>query len=94
MNRRLFIFMALISLFLNTWLKLLASTRSFVTEGKLGYKLKANKGRQCLQCKYYVGNNNEGECKLNAMRNAMKSKIVYVKASATCNMWSQKSKGV
>ena len=89
MNRRIFIFMALISLLLNGWLKLLASTGTFVTEGKLGYKLKANKGRHCLQCKYYIGNKNQGECKLMAMRNAMKSKVVYVKATATCFMWTK-----
>ena len=91
MNRRKFILLALISAVASTSLNLLAQAKVYVTEGKLGYKLKAPKGRQCEKCKYFEKASEDGECKLQAMRNVMKSKQVYVKPEASCNMWVQKS---
>jgi hypothetical protein len=90
MNRRKFLLIAITSAIAATTLKAFATAKVYVTEGKLGYKLNGNPGRQCLNCKHFEAASEDGECKLSVMRNVMKSKQVFVKPTATCNMWVQK----
>jgi hypothetical protein len=64
--------------------------------GKLGYKEvspQKAKGKECATCKHYVagGEPKAGKCTLPAMMAAMKSKEVFVKEGAYCNMWAKKA---
>lgn len=90
MNRRKFLLLTITTAIASTALKAFASVKVYVTEGKLGYKLSGKKGRQCVNCKHFGAASEDGECKLQAMRSVMKSKQVFVKPTATCNMWVQK----
>jgi len=75
-----------------------AFAATFVTAGKLGYKdvspQAANK-KLCSTCKHYKadakGGAGAGQCVLPAMQSAMKSKEIYVKDAAYCNMWAKKA---
>lgn len=78
-----------------------ASTITFVTEGKLGYKEKSplihqKSGKECKTCSWFKedvsGGETFGQCTLKAMQNSMKSKEVFVKESGYCNMWKKQSK--
>lgn len=90
MNRRKFLLFAITTAIASTAIKAFATAKVYVTEGKLGYKLNGRPGRQCLNCKHFEAGSEDGECKLQAMRSVMKSKQVFVKSTATCNMWVQK----
>lgn len=90
MNRRKFLLITITTAIASTFLKAFATTKVYITEGKLGYKLNGSKGRQCLNCKHFEADTEDGECKLQAMRNIMKSKKVFAKLTATCSMWVQK----
>lgn len=71
---------------------------TFAAVGKLGYKevspQVANK-KMCSTCKHYeaaaAAGAGAGECTLPAMQTAMKSKPVFVKEGAYCNMWAKKA---
>lgn len=89
MNRRNFL-VVLSAFFISFFSKAIASVKIYVTEGKLGYRLKGSPGRDCEKCKYFKQENDDGECQFVVMRRAMKSNKVYVKKTATCNMWSKK----
>jgi hypothetical protein len=90
MKRREFLFLTLVSITGAYFSKTLSSVKVYVTEGKLGYKLKGNKGRQCFNCKHFEKKDVDGICKLSAMKNVMKVREVFVLPEATCNMWIQK----
>lgn len=90
MKRREFLLFAITSAIAGTVLKAFASVKVYATEGKLGYKLNGKKGKQCVNCKHFEAASEDGECKLQAMRSVMKSKHVFVKPTAICNMWVQK----
>lgn len=59
----------------------------YAKEGKLGYKEKSNRGSKCKNCKYYKPLKVDGECILQAMRNANKATEVLVKPDGVCSMW-------
>ena len=90
MNRRNFLFLAFTSVLVCTIIKAAASVKVYVTEGKLGYKIPGNVGRQCKNCKHFETKAEDGICKLQAMKSVMKSPEVHVIPEATCNMWVQK----
>ena len=67
----------------------------YAAPGKLGYKEKSDKlPKQCSTCKHYKLQGAEkgaGLCTLPAMMSTMKTKEVYVKEAAYCNMWAKKA---
>lgn len=90
MNRRKFLLTAIVSLVAGSVLKAVASAKVYVETGKLGYKNPGPVGRQCSKCKHFEAKEQDGICKLQAMKNIMKSPEVYVSPVASCNMWVQK----
>lgn len=69
---------------------------TMVAVGKLGYKEKAPTDvKKCSNCKHFkanaAGGAGNGECTLPAMQTAMKTKPIFVKEGAYCNMWAKKA---